>query len=125
MSGETGDAVFRTASSPSFDASIVGPEELVLQTDVKAYSWRDGTMGGIKSGASYRFFSASAGYPRQSNGTISDLRADGVTDLLIQGLPPPYHYVAGGPIYQDPASGMLLMLYHAERWIDPDSYLPF
>ena len=56
VSGETGGVVFRTVSSPVIDVSIVGPEELVLQTDVKPYSWPDGTMGIIKSGANYRFF---------------------------------------------------------------------
>lgn len=125
VSGETGGAVFRTASSPSSDASIVGPEELVLQTDVKPYSWPDGTMGIIKSGASYRFFAASAGYPKQVRGTLSDPQADGVVDLQIQNLKIPYDYAAGGPIYQDPVDGLLLMIYHAERWIDPGSYLPF
>lgn len=125
VSGEVGGALYLAATSLSSNSPVVGEEEVILRTDVKPYSWPDGTMGLIRSGAGYRFFAASAGYPKQSIGTLSDPQADGVTDVLIQHQKNPYHYAAGGPIYQDPASGLLLMVYHAERWIDPDSYLPF
>lgn len=112
-------------TAPSDKGPIVGPEEIILPTDKKPYSWPDGKMGIIKSGSSYNFFAAADGYPKRTIGTLDSPQAQGVTDLKIEHLKSSYPYAAGGAIYEDPLTGTLLMIYHAERWIAPDSYLPF
>ena len=112
-------------AQPSGDGSIVGPEEVILPMDKKPYSWPDGNMGIIKSGLSYKFFAAADGYPKRTIGTLDSPQAQGVADLKIEYLKSAYSYAAGGTIYEDPLTNALLMIYHAERWIVPNAWLPF
>ena len=119
-------SVPRSSAAVSSDKrTIVGPEEIILQTKKKPYSWPDGNMGIIKSGSSYKFFGAADGYPKRTIGTLDNPQAQGVTDLKISHMKNSYPYAAGGAIYTDTSSGTLLMIYHAERWIDPSAWLPF
>ena len=104
---------------------MVGSEEVILPTDKKPYSWPDGNMGIIKSGSSYHFFAAADGYPKGTIGTLDSPQAQGMTDLKVEHLKSSYPYAAGGPIYEDPLTRTLLMIYHAERWIVPNAWLPF
>jgi hypothetical protein len=116
-----------TAESPDRAASLVrvGPPETVLSAKERPYSWPDGTMGLLRDGSKYRFVAASAGFPKTAVGTLQNPIAEGVWDLKIEGLKKPYDYVAGGPLYRDEPSGVLLMFYHAEFYTFPPGYLPF
>lgn len=126
IAGSSSAQVVRSScASTSGEGIIVGPEEVVMPTHKKPYSWPDGNMGIIKSGSSYEFFAAADGYPKRTTGTLANPQAQGLADLKIEQLKSPYPYAAGGPIYQDPHSGTLLMIYHAERWIVPGNWLPF
>src|SRR5207237_6343592 len=58
-------------------------------------------------------------------GTLEDPTAQDVRDLKIENLSKPYHYAAGGPVYEDRVSGTLLMFYHAEFYTFPPGWLPF
>ena len=119
-------SVPQSSSTAPFDkGTIVGSEEIILQNDKKPYSWPDGNMGIIKSGSFYHFFAAADGYPKRTIGTLDNPQAQRVTDLKIEHLKNSYPYVAGGAIYKNPFTGTLLMIYHAERWIDPNAWLPF
>ena len=85
---------------PSDKGTIVGPEEIILQTKKKPYAWPDGNMGIIKSGSSYEFFAAADGYPKRTIGTLDNPQAQGVTDLKIAHMKNSYPYAAGGAIYK-------------------------
>lgn len=124
---ETSRLEHRQSVTETDSASIVGigPPETVLSSTNRPYSWPDGTMGIVRDGAKYRFFAASAGYPIATVGTLKNPIAEEVRDLKIEGLMKSYDYVAGGPIYQDGASGCLLMFYHSEVYTFPPGYLPF
>jgi len=118
-------AIEASANSASGLGIIVGSEEVILPRDRKPYSWPDGIMGVLKSGARYTFIAAGSGYPIRTIGTLEDPQAEGVVDLKIDQLQEAYSYAAGGPIYKDSHTGILLMIYHAERWIFPMNWLPF
>jgi len=77
--------------------------ETILPTEKKPYAWPDGTMGVIRIGTDFRFFGAAAGFPRRTAGTLDDPTALEVQNLKIENLGKPYHYAAGGPVYEDAA----------------------
>jgi hypothetical protein len=77
--------------------------------------WPDGNIGFIPMDGQYRFFAANGAVIGRTVGTFDDPGAT-VEDnrQLIQGLGTDFDYAAGGPVYRDPDTGMLLMFYHAE-----------
>jgi len=81
------------------------------------YFWPDGNMGFVPLGdEQYRFFAANSTRTAVTVGTLADPGAIiEKNKLTIEGADPQFAYAAGGPIYQDPDSGLLLMFYHAER----------
>lgn len=121
----TSPVVQSSFTSTSGKEIIVGPEEVILPNHRKPYSWPDGNMGIIKSGELFSFFGAADGAPKRALGTLDNPQAQGVMDLRIEQLKNKYDYAAGGPIYQEPSTGTLLMFYHAERQIVPPGYIPF
>ena len=103
----------------------VGVAETVLSAKDRPYSWPDGTMGIVQAGEKYRFFAASAGYPIAAMGTLQNPIADGFRELKIETGKKSFDYMAGGPVYKDAKTGLLLMFYHAEVYTFPPGYLPF
>ena len=78
--------------------------------------WPDGNLGVVANGnGTYSFYAANSSTPMKTNGTL-DNPAKSKQKVTINGLPSGmFSYVAGGPVYQDPASGARLMMYHAEQ----------
>jgi hypothetical protein len=51
-----------------------------------------------------------------TTGTLDDPVSGGVqTPTRVAGVPPEYTWAGGGPVYRDPASGMILQTLHLER----------
>jgi Concanavalin A-like lectin/glucanases superfamily/Domain of unknown function (DUF4185) len=99
----------------------VGPREIVMDAEDRNSKglnyWPDGTMGVIRSGSQYAFFTANSSSIARTVGTpdnpaVSVLEASS----LIQNMKNSYNYTAGGPVYRDPSTGTLYMFYHAEKW---------
>ncbi len=91
----------RTLGSPSWRASF-------------GLSWfPDGNIGALKRGSSTFLYAANG--PQPARLTIGkDDRLLAVKPVRIEGATQKYHYISGGPIYRDPASGRVLLFYHAE-----------
>jgi hypothetical protein len=117
----------------------VGPQEVILsnrkQNPASPYGWPDGTMHVSKAGDTYTFIAAAFGWPQRDSsgfsgmfrtvGTLANPIATSVTPFWMTGYKNPVfpfggvdaaRYIAGGPIYTDHASGMMIMFYHRERW---------
>jgi len=78
--------------------------------------WPDGNIGFIPVGDKFRLFAANGDRTAIMLGSFDDPGATvEATRLTVEGSNPEFAYLAGGPIYRDPESGMLLMFYHAER----------
>lgn len=103
----------------------VGPAEVVLATKDKPYSWPDGTIGIMREGDAYSFIAAGPGTPIRTVGSLENPVAKGVQVQEIAGIKHGYPYAAGGRIYKDPDTGILLLFYHAEIWTFPPGYIPF
>ena len=97
---------------------IVVTEEQKLQLGLER--WADSIFGVLKQGTDYVFFASRSGPPAtiaKTVGTLDDPVARSVqTGIAIQNMKNAYDYAAGGPVYRDPATGNLLMFYHAEKW---------
>lgn len=98
----------------------VGSREVIYSTSKRKSkslsSWPDGNMGVIlNSNGTYDFYGANGGKPVRTTGTLTD-PGKAKKSVSIDGLPKKtFDYVSGGPVYQDPASGARLMIYHAEK----------
>jgi hypothetical protein len=93
---------------------------------LKPYAWPDGTMGILKAGATYTFFAANDGQLRRCVGALRNLGScGGSASIRIGKLKASLNYAGGGPVYRDPATGTLLMVYHGERWKDATDWLVF
>ena len=121
-------AHFLIASAQSTPPTFsVGPHEVIVSQGAR-YAvglrfWPDGTMGVLKSGNQYTFFAANGNVSSKTVGTLDNPIATSVMPrIAIQNLKNTYQYAAGGRIYTDAATGMLLMFYHAEKWPDGDSH---
>lgn len=108
---------------PSTGTSInVGLEVVAAGHSQTPRAWPDGTMGIERTSTGYRFYAAGPGYPISCAGTLETPVSAGCrSPTPIDGLKAALNYAAGGPIYRDPASRTLLMVYHGERWKDPAS----
>ena len=97
----------------------VGGKETVYsssQRKKKGSSWPDGNFGVISNGdGTYDFYAANSSKIKVTTGTLDDPANKKVGTGKIYNVPKKtYNYIAGGPIYEDPASGARLMVYHAE-----------
>lgn len=83
------------------------------------YFWPDGNLGFLPVGdGQFRFFAANSAYSAVTLGTLDDPGAAIENDRLkIEGVDSQFSYAAGGPVYRDPDSGLVLMFYHAERYL--------
>ena len=73
-------------------------------------------MDSSPPGDKFQFFAANGPHTAITVGTFDDPGATVEANrLTIQGADVDFNYLAGGPIYRDPESGMLIMFYHAER----------
>jgi hypothetical protein len=87
------------------------------QRKKKAKYWPDGNFGVLSNGdGTYDFYAANSSKIKVTTGTLDNPAAKKIGKAKIYGIPKKtYSYVAGGPIYEDPTSGMRLMVYHAEK----------
>ncbi|MBN8711603.1 MAG: hypothetical protein BGO12_16220 [Verrucomicrobia bacterium 61-8] len=77
-------------------------------------SWfPDGNIGSLKRGEQTVIYAANGPKPVRLTFDQSR-RLIAVEPVVIEGSPRHYQYLAGGPIYRDPASHRLLLFYHAE-----------
>ena len=105
-------------SRPEFTAGK--PETIYTRAQLVAHGlhyWPDGNIGVVPKGNGQADFYAANSI--RSAHTIGTLAAPATrterTALDIRGIGSQYAYRAGGPVYRDDSTGMLLMLYHAER----------
>lgn len=116
--------------TPVVDTSMYTPEIASTTTEViyeqyqrvglggrDTFFWPDGNIGFIPlDDGQFRFFGANGSRTAVSVGTLDDPGAVMESHkLVIAGIDPEFSYAAGGPIYRDPESGLLLLFYHAER----------
>lgn len=122
----------------------VGPEDTVLTPGERAkfglpLAFPDGLAGFIKSGSTYFIFGPAGG---ENPGTLRlqtsslenllpSLELNPGTRVLEKGIAQPFNgddfdlnYAAGGPVYSDITSGVLLHFYHGEYHYDSNT-LPF
>jgi len=77
--------------------------------------WPDGNIGVVPNGDQFTFFAANGPLMARTVGTLDDPAAKmEANKYLIEGDFSEYNYVAGGPVYRDPETGILLLFYHAE-----------
>ena len=83
------------------------------------FFWPDGNIGFYAIENGYRFFAANSVLSARTTGSLEDPAA-AVEDnrQRIGGASSEFAHLSGGPIYRDPATGMLIMFYHAERHLD-------
>jgi hypothetical protein len=98
----------------------IGAKETVYSASKrkgKAASWPDGNFGVLSNGdGTYDFYAANSSKIKVTTGTLEDPAKKKVGTGKIYNIPKKtYSYVAGGPIYEDPTTGIKLMVYHAEK----------
>ncbi|WHT16052.1 hypothetical protein N8J89_23270 [Crossiella sp. CA-258035] len=112
-------------------AVSVGPAQVVVDNTTRLNlglkGWPDTAFGVLPEGnGQYRFLSTSAlvgsGTMPQSiattKGTLDNPVAGGVRHAAVRNIPPGYQYAGGGPVFRDPASGLVLQMVHLERTLD-------
>ena len=135
----TGDGTFIASvfppTPPSSSLQIGSREDLLTKDTIQARGlcfWPDGVMGVLSSQNTHTFFGNSGGgcsspdgLPSKTIGTLINPIVTSVSPRIpILNMKHGYNYSGGGPVYEDPASGTLLMFYHAEKWPGGD-YRPF
>jgi hypothetical protein len=81
------------------------------------FFWPDGNISFIPQGDQYLFFGPNSSRTARMLGTFDNPGAKlEAGKISIEGVPDDFPFASSGAIYQDPASGMLLMFYHAERY---------
>lgn len=98
----------------------IGAKETVYSSSKrksKGSSWPDGNFGVLSNGdGTYDFYAANSSKIKVTTGTLEDPAKKKVGTGKIWNIPKKtYKYVAGGPVYEDAASGARLMVYHAEK----------
>ena len=101
-----------------------GPAQEVVSNAVRTKLgltvWPDTALGVLRNASgSYSFLSADGGPTQKvvvTSGTLANPASGGVTSALpVAGVPAGYSYAGGGPVYQDPGTGMVLQVLHLER----------
>jgi hypothetical protein len=98
----------------------VGAKQIIYSASKrrsKGAAWPDGNFGVLSNGdGTYDFYAANSSKIKLTVGTLDNPAANKKGKPKIYNVPKKtYSYVAGGPIYEDPASGARLMVYHAEK----------
>lgn len=104
---------------------IAGEREIVLTnqalSDKGLSYWPDGVMGILRTDADYQFYAGNSRLVGVANGTLENpISNSAFPEIKIKNLKRSFTYASGGPVYRD-ASGMLLMIYHAENDVTPGS----
>ena len=114
-------ASFSSAGAPpgkSNGSLDVGPQEIVLnkaERDRLGLKWFcDGNLGVLGTNGEWLTYAANGSSPVRVRWT-HDLRVKAVENVRIATSDSTFNYLAGGPVYRDPATGKLLLFYHAER----------
>jgi hypothetical protein len=99
--------------------SIGAPEIIFTKSQRKSAggsNWPDGNLGVVANGdGTYDFYGANASKSVLTTGTLTDPGVSKKKSVKITNVPKKtFHYLAGGPVYEDPYSGARLMVYHAE-----------
>jgi len=104
-------------AAPIFSVSAKDTIYTSKQRKKKGKYWPDGNFGVIANGdGTYDFYAANSSKIRRTTGTLDDPAAKKQKKPKIYNVPKKtYKYIAGGPVYEDSASGMRLMVYHAEK----------
>jgi hypothetical protein len=97
---------------------VVGNKEVIYtaaqRTALGLNYWPDGNLGVIPDGnGSYYFYAANGSVAKRAHGSLTVPGQMGTANCSMTGGET-FNYKAGGPIYRDPASGRLLLFYHAE-----------
>jgi hypothetical protein len=119
-------------AAPSF---TIGPRTSIISAATLAglgnWFWQDSGIGILNNGdGTYAFFasiggSGETGAPGKVVGTMSNPLSVSSLKTTISGAlnapddNAPFVYQGGGPVYKDPASGMLLLFSHQERQFNP------
>jgi len=108
-----GDRLFAEAAI-TFEA---GARELIAskaQRDSLGLNWFvDGNLGVLKDGGKQVMYGANGRQPFRITGTPKNPFGK-VEPVTISTSAANFAYLSGGPVYRDPASGHLLLFYHAE-----------
>lgn len=112
-----------SAAVSSATTLYLGQKELVqslAQRHATGLSaWPDGTIGVQKTGSLYSFYGSNLGKNSVVVGNLDNpTQLDVTYNIAIGSMKDTFQYAAGGSVYRDPASGTLLMFYHAEKWAD-------
>ena len=108
----------------SCSAVSAGPAREVVSNAVRTKLglgvWPDTALGVLRNpSGSYSFLSADGGPTQKvvvTSGTLANPVSGGVASALpVAGIPAGYSYAGGGPVYQDPGTGMVLQVLHLER----------
>ena len=96
----------------------IGPKQIVYTASQpkKLGSWPDGNFGVISNGdGTYDFYAANSSKSQLVTGTLENPAQGKKKKVTIYNVPKKtYKYVAGGPVYEDEATGARFMVYHAE-----------
>jgi hypothetical protein len=98
----------------------VGPAEVIYTKSQRSSKrlphWPDGNLGAVAgANGTYEFYGANGRSPVKTTGPLTD-PARSRQSVKIKGVPKrTFNYVSGGPVFQDPATGARLMIYHAEK----------
>lgn len=109
----------------------VGAPEIVVSKQLRDSKglnfWPDGFTGVQKrSDGSYDFFAANSTKSAMTRGSLSNPVSSVLqTASAIQNPKAVFDYASGGPVYKDAASGKLIKIYHAEKWVSPPITNPF
>jgi hypothetical protein len=120
------DGVYGAAADTKCSLSV-GDQEIVLSNNALRAAglsnWPDTIMGVWRDGDKYHFLAANpldSGYLLYSaltTGTLDNPLAISVDpNISIQDMKHSYGYIGGGPVYRDPQTGTLLMIYDTERY---------
>ena len=117
--GSLAFALTATNSAQAIDISVGSKEVIYTAKQRKSKglsSWPDGNFGVVANGlGGYDFYAANSTKPVKTTGTLTD-PGKSKKSVKIENLPKKtFDYVAGGPVYVDPATGARLMIYHAEK----------
>ncbi|HEX2473778.1 MAG TPA: hypothetical protein VHK01_03465 [Lacipirellulaceae bacterium] len=96
----------------------VGAREMIYKASQPKSlgSWPDGNFGVISNGdGTYDFYAANSSTSQLVTGTLQNPAQGKKKKVTIYNVPKKtYKYVAGGPVYEDEATGARFMVYHAE-----------
>ncbi len=83
--------------------------------------WPDGNLGVLEDEQGLVFFAANSGQLAKTRGSLAEpVQQLSYAAKEIQDLSSDFNYAAGGPVYQDEKTGLVLLFYHAEKSLSAD-----